>query len=87
MVLVQTVGVFAVAGVLRATGRLYIGGTPRFGTEGTQERGRMRGTGPDFNVNRLQQGTALFVPILLQTQDHFLKGNHGSKKLKRPVST
>ena len=87
MVLMQAVGVFAVAGVLRATGRLYVGGAPRFGTKGPQERGRMRGACPDFDVNRLQQSTALFIPILLQTQDHFLKGNHGSKELKRPVST
>ena len=87
VMLMQAVGVFAVAGVLRTTGRLHVSGTPRFGTEGTQERGRVRGASPDFDVNRLQQGAALFVPILLQTQDHFLKGNHGSKKLKRPVST
>ena len=37
----------------------------------------MRGAGTDFDINRLQQCAALFVPILLQAQDHFLKGNHG----------
>ena len=77
MVLMQTVGIFTVAGVLRATRRLHIGSTPRFRTECTQEGGRMRGAGTDFDINRLQQSAALFVPILLQAQDHFLKGNHG----------
>ena len=38
----------------------------------------MRGAGADFHVERLQQRTALLVPIVLQTQDDLLKGDHES---------
>ena len=76
MVLVQTVGVFAVTGVLGTARRLHIRGTPGFRSERSQKCRCMRGTGTDFDVDRLKQSAALLVPILLQTQNYFLKGNH-----------
>ena len=77
MVLVQAVGIFAVAGILRTARGLNVRGAPRFGTERAQERGGVRRTGTHLQVNRLQERTALAIPIFLQAQDDFLKSDHG----------
>ena len=36
----------------------------------------MRGPGADLHVIRLEQGTALFVPVFLQSQNNLLKSEH-----------
>ena len=77
MVLMQAVGIFAVAGILRTARGLNVRGAPRFGTERAQERGGVRRTGTHLQVNRLQERTALAIPIFLQAQDDFLKSDHG----------
>ena len=76
MMLMQAVGIFAVAAVLRTARGLNVGGTPGFRPQGAQERGGMRGAGADFHVDRLQKRAALPIPVFLQAQDHFLKSNH-----------
>ena len=76
MVLMQTVGIFAVTGILGTTRGLHVGRTPGLRPQGAQESGRVRGAGTNFNIDRLQKRAALFVPIVLQAQDHFLKSKH-----------
>ena len=76
VVLVQTVRIFAVARVLRTARRLNVRGAPGFRPQSAQERGGVRGARADFQVDRLQESAALTVPILLQAQDDFLKGDH-----------
>ena len=65
VVLVQTVGVFAVTGVFRTTGGLHIGSAPRFRSQGSQESRGVRSPRAHFHINRLQKRAALLVPILL----------------------
>ena len=74
--LVQTIRIFAVAAVLWAARRLNVRGSPGFRTKRPQERRGVRRTRPDFHVDRLHQSAALAVPVFLQAQDDFLKGNH-----------
>ena len=76
MVLLQTIGIFAVTAVLRTTRGLNISSAPGFGTKSPQERRGVGGAGADFQVDRLQQRAALPIPVFLQAQDHFLKSNH-----------
>jgi hypothetical protein len=73
VVVLHAVRVLAVAAVLGAARRLHVGGLPRLRADGAQEGGGVAGAGADFHVVGLEQGTALFVPVLLETQDDFLK--------------
>src|SRR5699024_741124 len=45
VIVLQAVGVFTIAAVARATAGLQVGGVPRLGADGTQERGRMERAG------------------------------------------
>jgi len=76
MMLVQAVGVVAVAAILRATRGLHVGRAPWLGAECAQEGGGVRGAGAHFEVDRLQERAALLAPIVLQAEDGFLKGDH-----------
>ena len=74
--MLQAIRVLAIAAIFWAARGLYVGGAPRLWTERAQECGRVRGTGAHLHVVRLQQGAALLIPVLLELEDDFLKGDH-----------
>ena len=77
IVVLQAVGVVAVAAVFGATAGLDVGGKPRFGAERAQAGGGVGCAGADFHIERLEQGAALGGPVVLQFEDDLLEGEHG----------
>ena len=69
VVLLQTVGILAVAGVIWPDGRFDVGYAPRFRPEDTQEGGRVHRARPDLGVVGLPDQAAPFGPEMLQGQD------------------
>ncbi|MCY1220496.1 hypothetical protein D9M72_325110 [compost metagenome] len=84
VIVLQAVGVFAVAPVLGAARRLHVGGAPGFRADRAQERGGVRGAGADFHVVGLQQGATLLVPVFLERKDDLLKGEHRILGIRPP---
>lgn len=72
--MLQAVRVFAITTVCGSATGLHIGSVPVFGSDRTQEGRRMKSAGADFNIQRLQDYTALSCPELLQGQNESLKG-------------
>jgi len=70
----QAIGIFAIATIGWATAGLYIGCTPRLGTDRAQEGCRVKGAGAHFHVVGLLQDTALLGPVVLEGEDQVLKG-------------
>ena len=87
MMLVQAVRVLAVARVLRPARRLHVSRAPRLRPDRAQKRRRVRSPGADLEVDRLQQRTALLVPVGLKSKDGFLKGEHRQPGLADVRST
>src|SRR5262249_25870321 len=75
--LVEAVGIVAVASVGGAAGRLNVSYLVRLGTKHTEKRFRGHGAGADFDIIRLLQNAAALRPELLQAKDHFLKCRRG----------
>ena len=73
VVMLQPVGVFAVAAVLRPPRRLHIGGLPALRPERAQRGGRVERAGPDLHVVRLQHQAAIVGPVIVQRQDQPLE--------------
>ena len=73
VIVLQPVGVLAVAPVGGAARGLHIGRPPGLGPEGPQHRGRMQGAGPHLHVMRLQDQAAAIAPIAVQRQDQVLE--------------
>jgi hypothetical protein len=78
VVVLQAVGVVAVAAILGPTRGLHVGGAPGLRPQGTQEGGGVAGAGAHLQIVRLQEHTTLVTPILLQAQDEFLESLHGT---------
>ena len=76
VIVLQAVGVVAVAAVFRAAAGLDVGGKPRLGAECAQAGGGMGCTGTDFHVERLDDGAAFVCPEGLQFEDDLLEGEH-----------
>ena len=76
VIVLQAVGVVAVAAVFRAAAGLDVGGKPRLGAECAQAGGGMGSTCADFHVERLDDGAAFVCPECLQFKDDLLKGEH-----------
>ncbi len=74
VVVLQAVRVFTVAAVSRTAGRLHVGAGDGLGAQGAQAGHGVRSTGTHFHIQRLNDGTALAGPIVLQLQDQALKG-------------
>ena len=74
VIVLQPVGVLAVAAVLGPARRLDIGGLPRLRPERAQRRRRMEGAGADLHVVGLENDAALPRPEILQRQDQALEG-------------
>ena len=73
VVMLQTVGVFAVASVDGTTGRLDIGGFPMFGTQSAQNGRGVERAGADLHVVGLQDNAPLFRPIGVKFQNQRLE--------------
>jgi hypothetical protein len=73
VIVLQTVGVLAVAAIRGTTRRLDISGVPRFGSEYAEKRGRVKGPGANLGVVRLMDNATLRGPEILQCQYKLLK--------------
>ena len=73
VVVLQPVGVLAIAAIAGAARRLDVGGLPRLLAQGPQHGGGVQGAGADLDVIGLQNGAALLAPIVVQGQDQILK--------------
>ena len=73
VVLLQAVGVFAVAAIVRADGGLDVAHVPGLGPEHAQEGGRVISAGADLGVIGLPDQAALVGPELLEGQHDGLK--------------
>ena len=74
IVMLQPVGVFAVAAVRRSPAGLHVGGVPALRPDGSEKSRGVKGAGAHFEVQRLQNNTTLFGPELLKRHDQPLKG-------------
>ena len=63
VIVLQPVGIFAVAAILRPPRRLHIGGVPGFRPERAQRGRRMKGARAHFHVVGLQDHAALIRPV------------------------
>ena len=72
-VLVEAIGIFAVATVGGPTRRLHVGDAIGRGTEHAEEGFRMHRAGADFGVVRLLEDAALMVPVMHELEDELLK--------------
>lgn len=77
VIVLQAVGVVAVAAVFGAAAGLDVGGKPRLGPERAQAGGGMGCAGTDFHVEGLDDGAAFVCPECLQFEDDLLEGKHG----------
>ena len=76
VIVLQAKRVVAVAAVGRPSRRLHIGRAPGLGTDGAQERRRMKGAGTHRHVVWLHDHAAVLRPVLLQLQNQVLKTQH-----------
>ena len=74
IVMLQPVGVFAIAPIGRAARGLHIGRGPRLWPQRAQRGGRVKRACAHFHIIGLQHGAALRGPIGLQPDDDLLKG-------------
>ena len=73
IVVLQTIGIFAISAVSGAAARLNVGRVPVFGAECAQEGRWMKSAGAHFHVKRLQHYAAVVGPVFLQPQNNVLK--------------
>jgi hypothetical protein len=89
IVVLQPVGVLAVAAVLRPARGLHIRGVPGVRPERAQGGRGMEGAGADLHVVGLQDHAAVVRPIALQCQDQSLEralGTHVGGEIVAHVS-
>src|SRR6266849_8991301 len=72
--LVEAIGIFAIATVGGPTTRLHVPDAIGIGAQYAKKRFRMHGAGPDFHVVRLLENAALLHPELGELQDQVLEG-------------
>ena len=73
VMLLEAVGVLAVAPVVRADGRLDVRHVPRLGTEDAQKGGGVHRPGADLGVIGLPDDSAAVRPELLEGEDDLLE--------------
>ena len=76
LMLVEAVGIFAVAAVGGAAAGLHVRHFIRFGAEDAQEGFGRHGAGADFEIMRFLDDGATVGPVVLQLEDCVLKGVH-----------
>ena len=74
--LVEAVGILAVAAVGGTAAGLHVGDAVGLRAEHAQERLRAHGPGADFHVVRLRDDAAAVGPVFLQLEDGLLEGIH-----------
>ena len=72
-VLVEAIGIVAVAAIGGAAAGLHVGGAVGLRAERAQEGFRARGAGADFHVERFLNDAAALAPVLLEPEDHLLE--------------
>ncbi len=77
VVVLQAVGIVAVATIGGPAAGLHVGRGPGLGPQRTQKGGRMEGAGTDLGIERLQQYASLLGPIGVQALDDLLEGRRG----------
>ncbi len=85
VVVLQAVGVLAVATVGGAAARLDVGGVPGLRADGAEEGGGVEGAGAHFHVVGLQHHAALLCPVVLQGENQVLEGAHGGRSLAHEI--
>jgi hypothetical protein len=80
VIVLQAIGVLAVAPILGTARGLHIGRLPGFRAERAQGRGGMKSAGADFHVVRLQDHAALLGPITLKDQNQGLERFRGIER-------
>src|SRR3546814_13433839 len=73
VIMLETVGVLAIATVGGAAARLDVGGLPGIGAERAQGGGGMEGAGAHLDVVGLQDEAAPIAPIIVEGQDQLLE--------------
>ena len=73
VIVLQAIGIFAVAAILGAARGLHVSCGPRLWPDGTQGGGGMKGAGAYFHVIGLQNHAAFGCPILVQGENQVLK--------------
>src|SRR5690606_27284544 len=73
VIVLQAVGVFAIAPVLRTARGLHIGSIPRARTERTKRRRGMERTCANLHVIGLKDHAALLGPVIVQGKDQTLE--------------
>jgi hypothetical protein len=81
VVVLQAVGVFAIAAVGGTAAGLHIGGIPGFRADGAQKGGGMKSAGAHFHVIGLDDDTALAGPEVLELENQVLKGQAGGNRV------
>jgi hypothetical protein len=76
VIMLQAIVVFAIASVFWVRRGLHVGGTPGLWPNGSQKGRRVRSARAYLHIVGLKQGTALMIPVLLQTQNNLLKSEH-----------
>src|SRR5439155_16507128 len=76
VVMLQAIGILAVAAVLWPARRLHIRRVPGLRTDRAQESRRMKGTCADLHVVGLQQHAAAAVPERVQLENQLLESKH-----------
>src|SRR3974390_1669830 len=76
VIMLEAVGILAIAAVGGTARRLHVGHVPRLGAEDAEKRSRVEGAGPLFAVVRLLNYAPLFGPVPLQGEDQILKGQN-----------
>src|SRR3546814_4134573 len=86
VIMLEPVGILAVAAVGRAAARLNEGGIPRIGAERTQRRRGVKGARSHLRVIRLEDQTAPIAPVIVERQNHALEaqrlGHSGGRLLQ-----
>jgi len=73
VVVLEAVGILAVASVRGPARGFYIGDIVRFGTKTSEQGGWVESAGAYFDIIRLLNDTTVIVPIFFNSQNQFLK--------------
>ena len=87
VVMLQAVGVLAIAPIGRAAARLNKGCVPWLRAERAQGRSGVKGPRPHAHIIGLQDDAAIGRPEIVQRQDHVLKARARDRELERQADS
>jgi hypothetical protein len=73
IIMLEAVGILAVAAVGRSAAGLDVGGLPRVGTEASKGGSGVKGAGAHLDVVGLEDQAALLAPIIVEGEDQRLE--------------